>query len=270
VQDVRADGDRIEVLLGEERHVHFQTPEYRQIELYAGEAHSGIELFGWQRNEAPRAAPPAAPEPVRPIVLVRDGPPVEFVLGESHYRRSEESWLEAGCPQAHITLSAAGGELRVHVQAGASPFKHGPRSNENPWDNEHVDINYPGAQLYVLTPGNGGAWLIRPKAGERGAYTRRLPGWGDVDLALSTGDLGAFRYDLHAHIALPPDAAQAEYPVALDVLVNDAPTGRERRRGQLVLSGARGEFVYLRGDRHDPGRLLHILITDAGSALARA
>ena len=41
-------------------------------------------------------------------------------------------------------------------------------------------------------------------------------------------------------------------PEALDLIVNEMPRGRERRRGQLVMSGGRGEFVYLRGDRHEP------------------
>jgi hypothetical protein len=47
----------------------------------------------------------------------------------------------------------------------------------------------------------------------------------------------------------------------LDVLVNETVPGRERRRGQLVLSGGRGEFVYLRGDRHDPTSALLFDIT---------
>jgi len=51
-------------------------------------------------------------------------------------------------------------------------------------------------------------------------------------------------------------------PDALDVVVNEKPADRERRRGQLVLSGARGEFVYLRGDRHDKERLLPLRIDD--------
>jgi len=37
--------------------------------------------------------------------------------------------------------------------------------------------------------------------------------------------------------------------IALDVLVNEMSVDRMRRRGQLVLSGARGDRVYLRGDR---------------------
>jgi hypothetical protein len=66
-------------------------------------------------------------------------------------------------------------------------------------------------------------------------------------------------------VALPPLPAEypkGAYPVSIDVLVNDAAPGRERRRGQLVLSGAQGEFVYLRGDRHDGARLLPFMIVD--------
>ena len=48
----------------------------------------------------------------------------------------------------------------------------------------------------------------------------------------------------------------------LDVIVNEKPPGRERRRGQLVLSGARGEFVYLRGDRQPADRLLPFVIAN--------
>jgi hypothetical protein len=50
------------------------------------------------------------------------------------------------------------------------------------------------------------------------------------------------------------------YSVELGIVVNEIPPGRERRRGQLVLGGAEGEWVYLRGDRHDPARMLPILI----------
>jgi hypothetical protein len=49
---------------------------------------------------------------------------------------------------------------------------------------------------------------------------------------------------------------------AIDVLVNEKPDNRERRRGQLVLSGSNGEFVYLRGDRQDADRLIPIKLID--------
>jgi hypothetical protein len=53
-----------------------------------------------------------------------------------------------------------------------------------------------------------------------------------------------------------------EVPSALDVIVNEKPQGRIRRRGQLVLSGGAGEFIYLRGDRHDPERLVRLQLTN--------
>jgi hypothetical protein len=48
----------------------------------------------------------------------------------------------------------------------------------------------------------------------------------------------------------------------IDVIVNEMPAARERRRGQLVLSGARGEFVYLRGDRQPLERFVPFVVTD--------
>jgi hypothetical protein len=51
--------------------------------------------------------------------------------------------------------------------------------------------------------------------------------------------------------------------IELDVIVNEKPSGRERRRGQLVLSGGEGEFIYLRGDRHEATHLIPFLLTDA-------
>jgi hypothetical protein len=57
-------------------------------------------------------------------------------------------------------------------------------------------------------------------------------------------------------VALPSDAPD----VGVDVLVNEIGPGRARRRGQLVLSGALGEFVYLRADRHDRERLLRFTL----------
>jgi hypothetical protein len=53
-----------------------------------------------------------------------------------------------------------------------------------------------------------------------------------------------------------------QIPLAVDVIVNEMPRSRERRRGQLVMSGAEGEFVYLRGDRHDEERLVPLRTDD--------
>jgi hypothetical protein len=49
---------------------------------------------------------------------------------------------------------------------------------------------------------------------------------------------------------------------AIDVLVNEISSGRQRRRGQLVLSGAHGDRVYLRGDRHPLERFVSLRLPE--------
>jgi hypothetical protein len=51
----------------------------------------------------------------------------------------------------------------------------------------------------------------------------------------------------------------ADAPIGLDVIVNEMPPWRERRRGQLLLSGG-GGWAFLRGDRQDADRLLPFVI----------
>ena len=53
VDDVRFEGEKIEVTLGAEKHVHWQDAEYWQMELTVGGAHSGIELTGWAPGHEP-------------------------------------------------------------------------------------------------------------------------------------------------------------------------------------------------------------------------
>jgi hypothetical protein len=264
VNGVSFKDDRISVELGDEHHVHYQTPDYWQMEIIVGNAHSGIELFGWRPPPKPVEPKPPVPKPT-PIRVKRNGAPVEFELREQHYRRSEDTWVEAGCPHANVSVTAFGSELVVTVTASASPFKYGPRSPENPYDNDPIEIHYPGVQLYVRTPTNGGAWLVRPDAATHDTYIRPITGWGSLELARSHGELDAFRYKLVMQVALPPEAIRDDYELSLDILVNDAPPHRERRRGQLVMSGGRGEFVYLRGDGHNPGRLIPIVLTDSAA-----
>ena len=48
----------------------------------------------------------------------------------------------------------------------------------------------------------------------------------------------------------------------LGVAVNEMTPDRERRRGQLVMGGRAGDFVYLRGDRLAADDLLDFRIAD--------
>jgi hypothetical protein len=70
-------------------------------------------------------------------------------------------------------------------------------------------------------------------------------------------------YRVHCVLPIAALGLARDRRFLLDVLVNDMGRGRERRRGQLVMSGAAGEFVYLRGDRQPLERLLTFAITDA-------
>jgi hypothetical protein len=140
-----------------------------------------------------------------------------------------------------------------------------PANASNPYDNEHADINGHGVQLYIRTLFDAGAWIIVPAADTSTARVRAIEGWGHLAVRGATWSRTDDGFSIRVRVALPPLPAEypkGAYPVSIDVLVNDAAPGRERRRGQLVLSGAQGEFVYLRGDRHDGARLLPFMIVD--------
>jgi heparinase II/III-like protein len=271
VSAVRFEDDKIEIVLGNERHTHRQTERHWQMELFAGAAQSGIELTGWTPGNEPggagRAARVRPPQPARrsarkPIQLPRSGL-AAFDLGEGNYRRSEETWEEAGRPSARVTVGSNGDELSVEVNVIAADIVFVPDGAANPFDNEHADINGHGVQLFVRTMFDGGAWLIAPEQGESQARVRPIDGWGALAVRGATWERTADGFRIVTRIilpALPTEYPRGSYPVSLDVLVNETAPGRERRRGQLVLSGARGEFVYLRGDRHDGNRLLPFMI----------
>ena len=194
-------------------------------------------------------------------------------LGELAYRRSEQTWREAGAPTAEVTLRADRAGLHVAVESRTGPPVVLPDGAENDMDNEHADVNASGVQLHLLD-GRGAfvGWLARPSpsaAGESAASngrtavrqparTRALaPGVPEIVAHWATTATG-WIIDATIPYAVLGDASP--YSVGLGVVVNEIPHGRERRRGQLVLGGAHGEWVFLRGDRHDPARLLHVLI----------
>jgi hypothetical protein len=239
--------EHIDVRLDAERHVHRETDEYWQMEMTVGAAHSGIELFGWvtPEDEKTRRREDETPVVVHAMPLVTE-------LAEKHYRRSEESWAEAGTPRAQVNVSADGDELVVHIDAAVGPLVLVPRDAVNPYDNEQPDINGHGVQLYVATSSNGGAWVVVPERDSNNARARRLSEWGSLELRAAECTLRESGFAMTLRVAIPNDAET----IALDVIVNETAPGRARRRGQLVLSGSNDEFVYLRGDRHDPARLL--------------
>jgi hypothetical protein len=269
VDAVQFSGERIAIALGAERHVHCLTERHWQIELTSTGAGGGIVLTGWiaarstEHDDAIVRAQLAQPPSGRRPIRLRRSKPVSFDLGEANYRRSEETWEEAGRPSARVTVGASGDELIVEVNVRVDEIVFVPATATNPYDNEQPDINGHGVQLYVRTSADAGAWVIVPEEDSSAARIRPLAGWGTLAIRGATWAKTSDGFSMHVQIALPPLAAQylgEDYPLLMDVLVNETVAGRERRRGQLVLSGTRGEFVYLRGDRHHSSLLLPFVI----------
>jgi hypothetical protein len=207
--------------------------------------------------------------PAQTPTVLADGRAWEMTLARAHYRRSEESWEEAGRPTASVRVMADADALHVavDVRLGRAPT-FVPAGHENPLDTERPEINGDGVQLYVASTARAAAgelagWLLVP---EPDAPVRVLPTTPAAHAIALRADWRPTP-DGYALTATVPCAAldggagkPADRSILLDVLVNEMPAGRERRRGQLVLSGAEGGFVYLQGDRHAAARCVPIVL----------
>ena len=260
------DGDHVEVMLVDgSRHLHSRRDRGWHVDFVAEGARSSIDLGGLRDEAAPpiesiglygdatTAAHPSSPEPL--------SLPHTFRLGERHYRRSEESWHDAGRPTATVRVSQAERQLRIetNVEKRGDPIFVSADA-VNRYDNEHPDINGDGLQLYLRTPRAEGAWVLVPDERDGSVRTRAIAGWGDMPTPRARWRRTDTGYAMEVVLPIEEWLAGDARRVELDVIVNETAPGRERRRGQLVLSGAAGEFAYLAGDRHDPARLLPFLL----------
>ena len=220
-----------------------------------GGARDRILLEGLRRSpQTPPQDDVAPPRSSRQTPL-----PAAFVLGEAHYRRSEERWAEAGAPHADLRIGVEPGPvLQIELLVEPSSRLFVVEGTQNVLDNEPAAINGDGVQLYLACGEIESAWLLVPRRDSDDVWITPITGWGtglEVNARWQSTRAG---YRLTARIPLPAGCTTPE----LDLLVNETAPGRARRRGQLVLSGAEGEFVYLRGDRHDHHRLLRFTIPD--------
>jgi hypothetical protein len=264
VTDVRVRDGILVVHRGDqERHEHARTARGWSVTLHAGSAHSSIDLGGLRpiAHSSPRgyrAEPRRGERHLHP-----NGEPLRFTLGETTYRRSEESWQEAGEPQATVTIQASQTDLaiRVEVQKRDVIFR-APDAADPALDNEYPDIHSDGVQLYITTPDwpRHAGWLLVPEHPDPRVRARHIDGTRiNVPLA-ATWTPEPHGYTMHFSIPLDALGGGPEVPIALDVIVNDMSATRTRRRGQLVLSGGAG-WIYLQGDRQSPSRFLPIVIT---------
>ena len=234
-----------------ERHEHTRVAHGWNVAIHVSGAKSTIDLEGLRRarsqdipDDAIRVKARRLLDPPPSYVLGR-GESTQFTLGEAEYHRSEESWTEAGSPSADIEILNDDGALRIisHVRADRT---FTPRGAVNRLDNEQADINGAGLQLYLQTEAHAASWVIVPVAGSTAISMRSIDGPATgIPIEGSWRETpGGYRIDL---VVRPPTPE-----VSFSLAVNEKPEGRERRRGQLILSARPaelGQWIYLRGDR---------------------
>lgn len=263
IESASFEGDTIAVLHRDgTREIHSRAVEGWRIEQRHDAKSRVIELRGLV-DAAPDAEDLSVADvaAAMPAVLVR-GEPWTADLGEDHYRRSEESWREARRPEAVVSLEWTGEWLRLRVVVASSELTFVAADAVNAYDNEPADINGDGIQLYLFTPGDLAGWMLVPEANGTTVRIRPIDGWkSDRPISASWRPV-ADGYELTVELPMSGGMGAGPAQIDLDVIVNEKPRGRVRRRGQLVLSGGREEFVYLRGDRHEPGRLLSFVLSN--------
>jgi hypothetical protein len=275
------DDDELRVVLADgTAHSHSRTAQGWRVAVAKDDARSTIELGGLGPVR-PRPSV-SRPSPPHPIVLRRSPPGrgwwseanaftrsnlFAVDIGEGQYRRSEQSWEDAGAPEATVLAGVRGAELVVEVFVRKRDVRFAPANSVNELDNEHPDVNSDGLQLYVLFPAGSAelapspaGWIIVPEHPAPRARATPIAGMGAGAPLTVEWKEAPGGYAVHCSLALPGVERMGAFEIGLDVIVNEIAPGRERRRGQLVLSGGGGEFVYLRGDRHSTTKLLRFRV----------
>jgi hypothetical protein len=255
------------------RAAHAPAPHGWHIALEVRGATSSIDLDGRVIVEGAATPPTPATEPAAPVApaapactplpslspdCLRQPPGTEvqgalrITLGAEAYRPTERPWADAGAPTAHLALAVVDDLLLVDVRADTGTVVVPPPDAENALDNERPEVNADGLQWYLATrPGApwraAGIVLPQDAPGEEPGVPRQVR-------LVRGGAAPACRWRTTptgwaARLAVPlADIAGPDGVFALELVVNERPPHRERRRGQLVLSGGRGS-AFLRGDR---------------------
>ncbi len=238
--------------------VHGPAAHGWHIELLARHARSSVDLEGLVAVvDADHISEVVAT--ALPLSL-----PLQITLGEAHYLRTEQSWREADRPTATVHVAVVGGRVVVEVVATTGVVV--PADGlDNSLDNERAEVNADGVQWYWgATDGRWRQAALCTPSDSAVLMTRLVPGdWPLPEaaweaLAEDRGWRVRFEWKL-ADLPLASDGT-----VTFDLVVNERPVNRMRRRGQLLLSGppaaypSAGAYAYLRGDRHSTAHAVRL------------
>jgi len=177
-------------------------------------------------------------------------PEVIRTLGERHYRRSEKPYSESFSARAAVFTCGSQVCFAVSVRKAHVWFR--PSDAADPrLDNEAADIHSDGIQCYVAT----GVWqgfVAVPDEASNRVHVRSVAGpVGDVVGVYGDWCATSDGYAIVVAVDLGRTLRSGDI-LSVNLVVNEMYAERERRAGQLVLSGG-GGWVYLRGDRESPG-----------------
>lgn len=257
VASVTSSGDALLVTLDDgSMHTHRLANDEWHVAFEANGARSSIALGSRVAASTRDAARPPTAVPAAVVPLpVAPAEPLTFELGRDSYRRSEESWSDAGSPSATVHLRVEDDQLGIAIAVRKLPVVFRPPDAADPrLDNEFPDIHSDGVQLHIWPDVTSAplAWLAVPA--EPSPEVRvHVPDGARRDAPLTA----AWRrttsgYTMDLRVPLSAVETSADGVIAVQVVVNDMAPGRERRRGQLALGGGAGEWIYLRGDRESP------------------
>jgi hypothetical protein len=184
---------------------------------------------------------------------------LRFVLDETNYRRTDRPWEESGSPEATVRVAATQGELLIEVDVVKPDPSFAPPHEENPLDNEHPDTNSDGVQIHLaFGTRRYASWLLVPEKDSNRVRVSHRDDAFSVPMH-AQWNRTSYGWQLLARI----DRKELGVAIGLDVIVNEMPSTRERRRGQLVMSAKAPGWAYLRGDRQDIDQLIPMTIENA-------
>jgi hypothetical protein len=177
-------------------------------------------------------------------------------LGAANYRRSELPYGAGRKFSARTAVFAVGDKLCFAVRVVKKNVTFRTTDTPDPrLDNENADIHSDGVQCY-LNAGSGGGkggwrgYLLVPKPDSESVRVSPVAGTAaDPSEAHASWEKTSDGYSLLVAIDFGARVERG-MRIPVDAVVNEMYSNRQRRAGQLALSG--GGWVYLRGDREHP------------------